>query len=218
MMYDKNHNESLEGKMKIYIDFDDVICETAKAFTSIAKELFDIDLPYSQVQFFNLQKTFDLDDDQYEKLMQVGHYPEKLLSYEETPGACDTINKWVDEGHEVSVITGRPFDSYEPSRQWLDEHGLRRVPMFCVDKYGREKFNQNCSYNMTLANLYAMTFDLAIEDSPASFEHVAHFENCKVAVYDRPWNQNASFPGDNFVRCFNWNEIDKLLSKIESDN
>ena len=68
--------------MKIYIDFDDVICETAKAFTSIAKELFDIDLPYSQVQFFNLQKTFDLDDDQYEKLMQVGHYPEKLLSYE----------------------------------------------------------------------------------------------------------------------------------------
>ena len=68
--------------MKIYIDFDDVICETAKYFTKIAKELFDIDVPYQQVQFFNLQKTFDLNDTQYEELMKAGHLPENLLSYE----------------------------------------------------------------------------------------------------------------------------------------
>ncbi|WP_296873777.1 hypothetical protein [uncultured Methanobrevibacter sp.] len=59
--------------MKIYIDFDDVICETAKYFTKIAKELFGIDVPYRQVQFFNLQKSFDLSDDQYDKLMEAGH-------------------------------------------------------------------------------------------------------------------------------------------------
>ena len=35
--------------MRIYIDFDDVICETAKYFTKIAKELFGIDVPYRQV-------------------------------------------------------------------------------------------------------------------------------------------------------------------------
>ena len=52
--------------MKIYIDFDDVLCETAEYFTKIAKELFGIDVPYRQVQFFNLQKSFDLNDAQYE--------------------------------------------------------------------------------------------------------------------------------------------------------
>ena len=57
--------------MKIYIDFDDVICETAKYFTKIAKELFGIDVPYRQVQFFNLQKSFDLSDVQYVKFMEV---------------------------------------------------------------------------------------------------------------------------------------------------
>ena len=57
--------------MKIYIDFDDVICETAKYFTKIAKELFDIEVPYQQVQFFNLQKTFDLSDEQYDELMKM---------------------------------------------------------------------------------------------------------------------------------------------------
>ena len=77
--------------------------ETAKKFSHLAKELFDIDVPYREVQFFNLQKTFDLDDQQYEELMKKGHEPEVLLSYEEElPHAAETINKWMDQGHEIS--------------------------------------------------------------------------------------------------------------------
>lgn len=199
--------------MKIYIDFDDVICETAKQFTVIAKELFGIDLPYSQVQFFNLKKAFDLDDVQYDLLMKEGHRTETLLNYEETPLASETINRWLDEGYEVSIITGRPFDSYEPSRKWLDDHGLSRVPLFCVDKYGRENFVQGCTYSMTLQEFYDMTFDFAVEDSPSAYEHLLHFDNCKVAVFDRPWNQKEAFPGENFARCSGWKEIDELLKK-----
>ena len=71
--------------MKIYIDFDDVICETAKYFTKIAKELFNIDVPYREVQFFNLQKSFDLSGEQYDELMKAGHIPENLLDYEGIP-------------------------------------------------------------------------------------------------------------------------------------
>lgn len=199
--------------MKIYIDFDDVICETAKYFTKIAKDLFDVDVPYREVQFFNLRKSFDLNEEQYSMLMKAGHLPENLLSYEETPGASETINKWLDEGHEVTVITGRPFEAYESSRQWLDQHNLEKVPMFCVDKYGRENFNQGLSYSMTLQQLYQMTFDFAVKDSPAAFEHVLHFEDCTVAVFDRPWNKNAEFPNENFIRCEGWKEIDLALNK-----
>lgn len=200
--------------MKVYIDFDDVICETGLYFTKLAKELFDIDLPYAQVQFFNLKKAFDINDEQYDVLMKAGHLPENLLAYEETKGASETINKWYDAGHEISVITGRPFDSYEPSRKWLDDHGLSRIPLFCVDKYGREIFNQNVSYSMTLKDLYDLTFDFAIEDSPAAFEHVLHFDNCKVAVFNRPWNQQVELPNDDFVRCDNWDDIDKFFMNL----
>lgn len=199
--------------MKIYIDFDDVICETARYFTKIAKDLFDIDVPYREVQFFNLQKSFDLSDSQYDELMRAGHIPENLLAYEETPDASSTINKWVDEGHEVTVVTGRPFDAYDPSRRWLDEHNLERVPLLCVDKYGRESFNQDCTYSLTLEQLYSMTFDFAVEDSPAAFEHVQHFDNCTVAVFNRPWNKDAVLPGSNFVRCEGWQEIDRELQE-----
>ena len=198
----------MEGKsMKIYIDFDDVICETARHFVKITKELFGIDLPYSEVQFFNLQKAFNLNDEQYEQLMKAGHTPETLLAYEETPGASQTINKWIDEGHDVYVITGRPFDSFEPSRKWLDDHGLKRAPLYCVDKYGRENYVQKWTYSMTLEDMYKMDFDFAVEDSPAAFEHLLHFPKCRVVVFDRPWNKNAEFPGENFIRCNGWEEI-----------
>ena len=199
--------------MKIYIDFDDVICETAKYFTKLAKDLFDINVPYNQVHFFNLQKSFGLTDTQYDELMIAGHLPENLLAYEETPGASETINKWLDDGHEVSIITGRPFESYESSRSWLDNHGLERVPVVCVDKYGRENFNKDFSYGMTLEELYQLTFDFAVEDSPAAFEHVMHFDNCKVAVFDRPWNNKFELPNDRFTRCRNWQEIDNLFAE-----
>ena len=197
--------------MKVYIDFDDVLCETAKNFTKIAHELFGVEVPYREVQFFNLQKTFDLTDKQYEELMRVGHYPEKLLAYEETPGASNVINKWVDEGHDINIVTGRPFSAYGPSRSWLDNHNMKRVPLFCVDKYGRDLFNKDSEFNLTLEQLYKMPFDFAIEDSPAAFEHVLHFENCRVAVFDRPWNVNAPLPNDSFVRCAGWQEIDSLF-------
>ena len=151
--------------MKIYIDFDDVICETAKYFTKIAKELFNIDVPYREVQFFNLQKSFDLSGEQYDELMKAGHIPENLLN---------------------------------------------RLPIYFVDKYGREMFKQDHTYNLTLEELYCMHFDFAIEDSPAAFEHVQHFKDCKVAVYDRPWNKQVEFPDESFVRCLDWKEIDRL--------
>ena len=202
--------------MKIYIDFDDVICETARHFTKLVKEMFEIDVPYEQVHFFNLQKSFALSDSQYDEMMKEAHIPEILLSYEETTGASETINKWVDAGHEVSIITGRPFDSFAPSRKWLDGHNLERVPLFCVDKYGREVFNQDCTYNLTLQKLYEMPFDFAIEDSPAAFEHVLHFKWCKVAVFDRPWNRQAELPNDMFVRCKDWQEIDSIFEAYVS--
>lgn len=202
--------------MKIYIDFDDVICETAKHFTKIAKELFNIDVPYSDIQFFNLQKTFNLNDSQYNELMIAGHLPKNLLAYEETDGASEIINKWIDEGHETYIITGRPFDSYDSSCQWLVEHNLKRVPLFCVDKYGRESFNYNCTYSMTLQDLYSMNFDFAVEDSTEAFRHIMHFENCITAVYERPWNAKASLPDSSFVRCKNWKQIDSVLQNLSN--
>ena len=199
--------------MNIYIDYDDCLCETGMHFSQLVKELFDLNVPYEEIRDFNLQKTFSLTDEQYEKMMIEGHSPRVLLSYDETPGAVETIRGWIDQGHEISIITGRPYSAYEASRQWLDEHNLADVKLYCLNKYGRDSFIKNSDFSLELEDYYKMKFDIAIEDSPAAFQYFSHLPELRVFVIDRPWNQGCEFPGDNFRRCYDWETIRKLVEE-----
>lgn len=193
--------------MKIYIDYDDCLCETARAFTVIAERLFGKRVPYEKVRFFNLQDSFKLTDDEYEQIMIEGHLPEVLLSFEETPGASKVINEWIDKGYEVDIITGRPYSSYEISRIWLDKHGLDRVRLLCLNKYGRDGLFKTSDFNLELEDYYRMKFDYAIEDSPIAFSFFDHLPELKVMVYDRPWNRECKLPNSNYFRCPDWEYI-----------
>ena len=197
--------------MRFYIDYDDCLCETARAFVEIADRLFGKKVPYEQVRFFNLQDSFQLTDKEYEELMTEGHRPEILMAYKETPGAVRVINDWIDQGHEVYIITGRPFSSFDASRRWLDEHGLKRAKMFCLNKYGRDSFIKNSDFNLELEDYYQMHFDYAIEDSPAAFKFFRHLPDLKVLIFDRPWNQGCELPTGNDKHCPDWESIAEAI-------
>ncbi len=199
--------------MKIYVDFDDCISETARYFTALVAEMFGRNVPYEEITCFDLDKSFSLTKEQFEEMMIKAHKPEALLSYEETPGARQTINSWIDEGHEVYIITGRPSGAYEASRKWLDGHGMERVKLFCLNKYGHDSFYRNREYGLELEDYYKMHFDYAIEDSPKAFRFFEHLPELKVLVIDRPWNQDCEFPGDNYTRVFDWKAIKEIVAK-----
>ena len=197
--------------MKIYVDFDDCICETARHFSGFVAELFGINVPYESIKYFDLQKSFSLTDGQYEEMMIAAHKPEILLAYEETPGASEVINGWLENGHELSIITGRPFSAYDASREWLDRHGLERVNVYCLNKYGRDSFIKNSDFSLEIEDFYKMTFDFAVEDSPSAFKFFEHLPELKVLVYDRPWNRETVLPGENYYRCHDWKMIREMV-------
>ncbi|MBR5357760.1 MAG: 2-dehydropantoate 2-reductase [Clostridiales bacterium] len=202
--------------MNIYVDFDDCLCETARSFSDIVKEEFGIDVPYEKMRYFNLQKSFDLNDEQYEWLLIKGHEPDVLLAYEETPGAVATVNEWIDRGHNVSIITGRPFNAYDTSREWLDTHGLKNVELFCLNKYSRDGSMYNSSFSLELEDYYKMKFDAAVEDSPSAFRFFEHLPELQVMVYDRPWNREGEFPNGNYTRCLDWESIRQKIAASAS--
>ena len=199
--------------MRIYVDFDDCLCETAQSFTEIAARLFGRNVPYEQVRFFDLQKSFDLDEEQYQQLMEEGHTSETILGYDETPGASKVLNEYIDAGNEVCIITGRPDMTYEDSRKWLDDHGLGRAKLYFLNKYGRDSFYQKGSYNLELEDFYKMHFDFAVEDSPLAFKYFDNFPELKVMVFDRPWNQECTLPA-NYFRCKSWDEIKVKINSL----
>ncbi len=200
--------------MDIYVDFDDCLCETGRAFAALARRLFGVRVPYEEMRYFNMQKSFGLTDEQYEILLLRGHEPEELLKYEETPGASEVINGWIEEGHRVSVITGRPFSSYGPSRAWLDGHGLKNVPVYCFDKYGRENGTKDSVFSLTMEDFLKMRFDIAVEDSPLAFKYFSHLPGLKALVFDRPWNRDAVFPGPGYFRCRDWDSVRETAARL----
>ncbi len=197
--------------MHIYVDFDDCLCETGRYFSGLVAEMYGKDIPYEDIRYFDLQKSFSLTEEQYERMMIRAHKPEALLSFSETAGASNTINSWLDTGHDVSVITGRPNSAYEPSRAWLDRHGLERAKLYCLNKYGRDSFLRNSDFSLELEDFYQMRFDYAVEDSPAAFRFFGHLPDLKVLVFDRPWNQQCAFPSEKYTRCFDWETIKGLV-------
>ena len=202
--------------MNIYIDFDDCLCETARYFVNLVKNMYGKTVPYEDIRFFELQKSFDLTEPQYEEMMIEAHKPEALLSFKETVGAVDTVNGWLDKGYNVSIITGRPSIAYEASREWLDVHGLNRVKLYCLNKYGRDSFIKGSEFNLELEDYYKMSFDYAIEDSPAAFKFFEHMKDIKVMVIDRPWNKRCELPNNNYKRCYDWNTIREIVEKPDS--
>lgn len=202
--------------MKIYVDYDDCLCETARNFSDLAVEMFGKNVPYEKIRYFELDKSFDLNEEQFVQFMSKGHEPDVLLSYEETPGASEVLNEWLRQGHDVSIITGRPFSSYGPSREWLDRHDLKDVKLYCLNKYGRDGFIRDSDFSLELDDYYRMKFDVAVEDSPKAFKFFDHLPDLKVMVYDRPWNRECMLPGDNYTRCADWELIRRNVARLSS--
>ena len=140
--------------MRIYVDFDDCLCETGRAFSTLAAEMFGRDVPYEGMRFFELDKTFDLDDAQFEQLMIRGHEPETLLSYKETPGASAVINEWIARGHEVSIMKAahQAGDEMKRLHQYegkivrvidVDGRAFTGIPVAFPAGYGLHEFNRD---------------------------------------------------------------------------
>ncbi len=204
--------------MKIYVDFDDCLCETARYISGMAAKMFGKIVPYEQISFFDLQKSFSITKEQYEHMMIEAHTRETLLAFEETPGASETLNGWIDEGADVYVITGRPYSAFDASREWLDRHGLKRAEMYCLNKYGRDSFIKKSDFNLELDDFYKMKFDLAVEDSTLAFKYFEHLPELKVCVYERPWNRNCELPGENYRFCPDWASIREVAKSLQGEN
>ncbi len=195
-------------QQRIYIDFDDVLCETALGFTDIVRDSFGRQVAFEDIHSFNLWEAFDLNQAEYDLLMDLGHRDDFLSSLAPIPGARDVIADWTASGLEVTIVTGRPPSCEPVSHAWLKQHDIPVAGIIFVDKYGR---NDAGDQSITPQQLGQMSFALAIEDAPAMAQHILSHTSFPLVVYDRPWNR--SFPTDDTprsgqaTRARNWDHI-----------
>lgn len=198
--------------MRIYIDFDDVLCETARHLSDLARELFGRQVPYEAITSFNLQHAFSLSDAEIVALMEYAHRDDFLSNLTPEPGSLDSVRVLESHGHELVVVTGRPAASHRGSRDWLCKHGLSHLGLLHVDKYGRADMRRtdNAVPTLDLDAFAAQHFDVAIEDSPTALDLLVPRNDCLVIVYDRPWNRRYA-EAANMRRSASWAEIVDLI-------
>jgi uncharacterized HAD superfamily protein len=196
--------------MRVYIDFDDVLCETARYLSELARELFDRHVPYEAIAMFDLREAFALSDAELAALMERAHRTEALTGLAPTPGGIEAVRALEGRGHELTIVTGRPASSQAGSFGWLRKHGLARLPLLHVDKYGRAA---RAPGTLDLAAFEALRFDVAIDDSPMALDLLAPRRDCRVIVYDRPWNRRYTHAA-NMRRAGSWTEIVQWIENV----
>ncbi len=198
--------------MRIYIDFDDVLCETARHLATLTHELFQKQVPYEAITGFDLREAFQLSEQEIDALMAQAHETDFLAALAPAPGGLEAVRELDAQGHKLEIVTGRPASSHAGSLAWLARYGLEHLSLIHVDKYGRApaQLPVGTPRTLTVQEFAALSFDVAIDDSPIALDLLAPRRECLIIIYDRPWNQHYSL-GVNMRRTGSWHEIVKLI-------
>jgi uncharacterized HAD superfamily protein len=188
----------------IYVDLDDVLCETARQCLFLVEREFGKLVKFDQLSTFDLGVSCSLTPSEREHLYRIMHVPEEILAVAPIPEAIDTLRGWVEAGSEIAIVTGRPPETHEASRHWLEQHNVPHVSLTFVDKYGR--FETRGSHAIDLEELQSRRYAWAVEDSLPMAHFLAEKMGLEVLLVDRPWNQAARLP-HNVSRHRDWKTI-----------
>jgi uncharacterized HAD superfamily protein len=189
----------------IYLDLDDVLCQAARHFLMVVEREFGKRIDYEQLTSFDVGRSCGLTPAEREKLYQVVHCPDELLSMAPIDEAIEAVKRWHGQGFEIAIVTGRPPESYDASIEWLARHEIAYGSFTVVDKYSR--FSTENTIAISLAELAARRFRWAVEDSLPMAQYLAGVMRVPVALIDCPWNRaGAEHPG--ISRFQNWRTIE----------
>ncbi len=199
----------------IYVDLDDVLCQTARHFLVIVEREFGKRVRFEQLTNFDIGTACDLRPNEREQLYRLVHEPDELMQMAPIADAIAVLDQWIGAGYEIAIVTGRPPDSYEASRAWLERHRVAHDSFTIVDKYGR--FATDNTEAISLEELKTRRYSWAVEDSLPMAQFLASQMAVSVALVDCPWNRSAQDHA-KVSRYTDWTTIAQLMPKVAGGN
>lgn len=173
----------------IYIDLDDVLCQTARHFLVLVEREFGKIIEYEKLIDFDVGRSCGLSESERTELYRIVHRQDELLRIAPVTEAIVVLEHWAKQDFKIAVVTGRPPESADVSLAWLARHRIAYSSFTVVDKYAR--FTPDNKSAISLADLARRRYCWAVEDSLPTALFLAAQMKVPVALIDRPWNQSA---------------------------
>jgi len=199
----------------IYIDLDDVLCETARHFLRIVEREFGRRFDYEQLTQFDIGTACALSAHERDALYRIVHNPDELMQMVPIDAAIAGLKQWRDAGFEIAIVTGRPPYSYEASLAWLARQRVPFDSFTMVNKYSRFDTSEQ-TVAISLDELAARKYAWAVEDSLPMAEFLAGRMDLPVALVDCPWNRSPR-SHVKVNRHTDWKTITHSMPKVAAE-
>ncbi|WP_047986545.1 5' nucleotidase, NT5C type [Ornithinibacillus californiensis] len=112
--------------------------------------------------------------------------------------AVETLNKLVEQGHDIFYITARPQQHGERTKEWMKEQGFPVVD---------EHFFYGMQDHEKIHIIKDLNLDYYVDDKPAILDTLSQ-EPIKLYLKDQSYNRSSSFN-----RIIEWEEFLQLLQE-----
>lgn len=201
----------MQAPKRIYVDLDDVLCDTTRMLARLVENEFGRRIAYCQIASSDVVKSFGLHAGELRRFLKLAARPELLLSLPLEPGALGILQCWDSAGYEIWIVTGRSPSTFNTTRDWLSFRGVPYTCLQYVNKYSRVALAESDMSPMPLPDIAAVDFCLAIEDSPEVAILLAQGHTLASVLYARPWNVGATVmtpTGSRPIPRFsNWSDL-----------
>lgn len=184
--------------MNLGFDIDGVISDFVRTFLRLVKKHYDLTIKETDIYCHELDLVLGISKEERNQLIRETLQEDLALN----PYAKETLEKLYSEGHQIFILTARPRDLVNVTKNWLKKRGI--------------SYSHLIQLNEGEKHLAEVKLDLVVEDNLE--DAIGWSRKVKsILIYDRPWNR--SFNVRNlFKRVHNWNEILKEIEQLKDNS
>ncbi|OGI69479.1 hypothetical protein A2824_03370 [Candidatus Nomurabacteria bacterium RIFCSPHIGHO2_01_FULL_42_16] len=184
----------------IAIDFDDVICDTSRAFLKFNAQKYKQPFPFYKVNKYYLNEVLNLDVAEEERRWNE-FFSNPKFCYPKPRRELLPALILLKKEYKLHISTARSKGWHEQVRKWINTHlpGIFEKIIFCK--------NLKCIDKSKGPICMQRKYYALVDDNP---EEIKSCLECgvKVIVFDQPWNRKI---GKTIPRIKSFRELPKFL-------
>ena len=180
--------------MTVLVDMDDTMEQLLEALVSRANERFGRNASVEEVTDWSIVCAFP--GIQKKQVLDLMFEPDFWEDVKPVPGAAEALKHFMDEGHEVYVVTATEFEHvYEKMKKVLFRYFPFITPRQVIIT-GRKQMIRG---------------DVLIDDGIHNLEGGEY----RKILFTRPYNREYDAEANGMIRVNNWDEIVEIIDSME---